>query len=257
MKNRHPLKTNRAFTWLRRYAWIFTLTVAFGGLWEPKLGLLVIAVIIGLLFVSFRKGRYWCGSFCAHGSLFDVLLLPISRNQDIPALFRSKATGLLFFSWFSYSLVRKLIRAFAAIGTASFLDKLGLVFVTSYLMVTIVGGLLGIVVSPRTWCQFCPMGLMQRLSYRLGKALGMTKNTDRKITIASKDACLSCGKCARVCPMQLEPYLDFSTGNQFEHEDCIRCNTCVYHCPIKILSLATEQEADAPRRQPVTESANN
>ncbi|MGE5653455.1 MAG: 4Fe-4S binding protein [Bacillota bacterium] len=243
MKRNFNIKTNRTFTWLRRYAWIFTLTVAFGGLWEPKLGLLVIPVILGLVSISFFRGRYWCGNFCAHGSLFDALVMPISRNQSIPALFRSKITGLLFFGWFSYNLVRKLLRVSALYGKAPFLDKLGFIFVASYLMVTIVGGLLSIFVAPRTWCQFCPMGFMQRYSYRLGKLLGVAKNTDRKITMAGKEKCHSCGKCARVCPMQLKPYLDFTPGNQFDHEDCIRCNTCVYNCPAHILSLSTEKEA--------------
>ncbi len=255
------IKTNRTFTWLRRYAWVFTLTVAFGGLWEPKLGLLVIPVILGLLLVSFFRGRYWCGNICAHGSLFDVVFLPLSRNQTIPAFFRSKVTSLLFLSWFAFSLTRKLLRAFAAFGTMEFLDKVGFVFVTSYLMVTIVGGLLSIFITPRTWCHFCPMGLMQKSSYRLGQLFGVTKRTDKKITIADKDKCLSCGKCARVCPMQLQPYLDFSLGDRFDHPDCIRCNTCVYSCPIQILSLSTEQEAQEIRRaadkERATMTANN
>ncbi len=244
MKRNFNIKANRAFTSLRRYAWIFTLTVAFGGLWEPRLGLLVIPVILGLLIVSFFKGRYWCGNICAHGSLFDVVFLPGSRNQTIPAFFRSKVTGLLFLCWFAFSLIRKLLRAFTAFGTMEFIDKIGFVFVTSYLMVTIVGGLLSIFVAPRTWCHFCPMGLMQKLSYSLGKLLGVAKATDQMITISDKEKCLSCGKCARVCPMQLKPYLDFSLGNQFDHPDCVRCNTCVYSCPVKILSLSTEQEAE-------------
>ncbi len=92
------IKTNRTFTLIRKYGFIFTLLVAIGGLWYPKLGLLVIPVMIGLMLYSFFKGRYWCGNICAHGSLFDSLLMPISRNAKIPAFFQIKITIHYFFS---------------------------------------------------------------------------------------------------------------------------------------------------------------
>ncbi len=63
MSNKY-IKTNRAFTTLRKYAWLFTVLVALGGLWEPKLGLLVILIMAGLTVTSFFKGRYWCGNVC-------------------------------------------------------------------------------------------------------------------------------------------------------------------------------------------------
>ena len=63
------IKTNRTFTFLRRNAWLFTIVVAIGGLFQPRLGLLVIPVILALTLMSIFRGRYWCGNFCPHGSL--------------------------------------------------------------------------------------------------------------------------------------------------------------------------------------------
>ncbi len=243
MESSYYIKTNRAFTAIRKYGWIFTLLVAFGGLFYPKLGLLVIPVMIALTTISFFKGRYWCGNFCAHGSLFDSLIMPISRNKKIPKLFRTKITAFLFFGFFMFKLTTKFIRVSTIWGTISFWDKLGFIFVGSYLMVTILGGGFSIFFAPRTWCNICPMGVMQTFSYKLGKLLGITKKTDEKISIASKKMCHKCGKCSRVCPMQLNPHLEFSDNNQFDHEACIRCSTCVVNCPAGILSLDSEVEA--------------
>lgn len=236
------IKTNRTFTLLRKSAWVITLLVAIGGVWYPKLGLLVIPIILALTVLAFFRGRQWCGNFCPHGSLYDFIALPLSLNKKIPSILKSKAVLALVFAWFGYNMTKKLLGTLPTLGTDSFLDKLGFVFVTTYLMVLIVGGFLSIFISPRTWCQFCPMGTLQMLSYKLGKLLGVSRVTDKKITIAAKEKCHNCGKCSRVCPMQLTPYQEFSDINQFDSEKCIKCSTCVVNCPAGILSLNTEKK---------------
>lgn len=237
------LKTNRTFTFLRKYSWIITLLVALGGLWQPKLGLLVLFIMAGLTITAFFSGRYWCGNICPHGSLFDRLLLPISSNKKIPDFLKSKPMVVGFFIFFMFNFSRKFLAIFQLWGSYSFLDKLGLLFVNTYLMVLVLGGLLSIIITPRAWCQFCPMGTLQKLSYTLGKSLGMIKNTEKKITISDKDQCIRCGKCARVCPFQLVPYDNFSENNQFDDINCIKCSTCVVNCPLGLLSLATEKDS--------------
>ena len=142
-----------------------------------------------------------------------------------------------------YNLGSKFIRVSTLWGAWNFWDRLGFVFVASYLMVTIAGGMLGLLISPRSWCQFCPMGTMQTLMYKLGKTLGWTTKYDQKVTVSAMEKCHKCAKCARVCPIQLVPYNEFSDKNQFDHEVCIRCLTCVENCPAHILTLSTEAEA--------------
>jgi NAD(P)H-flavin reductase/ferredoxin len=237
------IKTNRTFTLIRRRAWVITLLVAIGGLWFPKLGLLVLPIILALTILSFFRGRLWCGNFCPHGSLYDFLALPLSSNKRIPVFLKSKIFRALVFAWFGYSMTNKFLKVYPTFGTDMFLDKLGFVFVTTYLMVLIVGGFLSIFISPRAWCQFCPMGTIQTLSYKLGKLLGVTRHTDKTIVISAKEKCHNCAKCSRVCPMQLYPYQGFNENNQFADEKCIRCSTCMVNCPAGILSLNTAKEA--------------
>ncbi|WMJ76489.1 MULTISPECIES: 4Fe-4S binding protein [unclassified Sedimentibacter] len=239
------IKTNRIFNPVRKYGWIITVLVAIGGLWEPKLGLVVLLIMGGLIITSFFSGRYWCGNICPHGSLFDKIILPYSANKKIPGFFKSKFFIIPFFLFFMFNFIRKMIMILNSWGTYDILDKIGALFSNTYLVVLIAGGALAIFVNSRTWCQFCPMGTMQKISLGLGRKLGIAKKTEKKITISDKSKCISCGKCSKVCPFQLSPYLEFSDKNQFDNINCIKCNTCVENCPLKILSLEKEDKSAA------------
>ena len=241
MKN-YYIKTNRTFTSLRKYGWILTVLIAIGGLWQPKLGLIVVFIMAGLTISGFFYGRSWCGNICPHGSLFDKIFLPISKNKKIPNFLKSKPIGIGFFIFFMINFSRKLIHVFNSWGNFDFLDKLGMLFSNTYLMVLIVGGLMAIFITPRSWCQFCPMGSMQKASHALGKKSGLTSKTEKKVTISNVDKCVSCGKCAKVCPFQLTPYLNWDEDNQFSHPDCIKCGVCIENCPLDLLSLKTKTE---------------
>lgn len=231
------LKKNRIFSPIKKYAWLFILLVAFGGLWYPKLGLLMIPMMAALALMGFFRGKSWCGNFCPHGSLFDGLIMPLSPNKKIPGLLRSKTVAAAAFIFFMFMLGRRLSNVLVLWGTVSFLDKLGYVFVFNYLAVTIVGTFLAVIITPRAWCAFCPMGTFQVLAYKAGKTKGLNKTFDRAVTMEEEKACTNCAICSKVCPMQLAPQSGILENNRFESHDCIRCSACVKHCPVGALSL--------------------
>ena len=235
MKN---IKTNRTFTVWRKYGWLLTFIIAIGGLFEHKIGLIVPFFIMpGLMITSLFDGRFWCGNVCPHGSWYDSILLRYSKNKEIPRGFKNTVTIVIVFVIFIFILGSRVFKVFSNFLSLDLWDKFGFIFVTTYLVVLLISTALALFISPRTWCQFCPMGSMQKLLGKLGEETKISKNTDKKLTIIDRNACIKCEKCARVCPMQLKPYLEFDENNKFEDINCIKCKTCVNNCPKNILEI--------------------
>lgn len=87
----------------------------------------------------------------------------------------------------------------------------------------------------------------------MGKVLptldGYTKKTDSGLLVLASGeaneleptACISCGRCAKACPMHLMPmYIDLFTNvgdyeraNYYGAMNCFECGTCAYVCPAK------------------------
>lgn len=230
-------KVNRVFTPIKKYAWLLVLLIAGGGMFVPKLGLLLIPIMITLIGISLFRGKYWCGNLCPHASLFDFVMLPFAPLKKIPDFFKSVYWRGAFFLFFMAMFTRKLVNVIGFYGDYDFLDKLGTIFSFNYLLPTVIGITLGLFINPRTWCTFCPMGTMQALSYKFGKVLKINQKTDLKIVMHDQDKCRECGICAMVCPMQLAPYQEVDGNGVFNNEACIKCSVCVSSCPVKILAL--------------------
>ncbi len=230
-------KESRTRTTIRQYGWIFVFLVAFGGLWLPRLGLLLIPMMLGLAMMGFFRGKYWCGNYCPHGSLFDAIILPLARNSQRPDRLASRPVIWGAFAIFMVGLVSRLTPVISEWGTVGFWDRLGYVFVFNYLVVTLVGSILGLTINARSWCSICPMGTFQSITYRLGTVTGLNTKTDRKIRVINPDHCKRCGKCTRVCPMQLTPYDSGDDEDGFNDDRCIRCGLCAEQCPFGVLQL--------------------
>lgn len=242
------IKTERTFTRLRKYAWLFLFVAPLGAWWFPEIGLLIIPLMLTLTIMAFFNGKYWCGNICPHGSLFDGVILSISKNRAIPGFLKNRWFAAVIFTWFMVMLGIRLVKVMSLWGETSFPAKLGYIFTMNYTVVTIIGLLMAIFITPRSWCSFCPMGTMEKLSYKLGKLTKFNTKTDRKVSVAHEEMCHKCGKCSRVCPAQLTPYLEFDENGQFSNENCIRCETCVNNCPAKILSVRNAEGAKSERQ---------
>jgi len=239
-------RVNRAFTAFKKVAWVAVPAIAVGGLFYTWLGFAVIGIMLALMGLSLFRGKYWCGHVCPHGSLFDVAVIRVSAMRKIPDLFRMPVLKWGFFGFFMVMFGVRLAGALGRLGEPPFFDRLGMVFVLQYLIFpTILGLVLAVFVNPRTWCSLCPMGTMQELMYRAGTRLGVNRRADLRVTWVDRGRCTRCGHCARVCPVQLEPYRELEKGEKGFHRACIKCSTCVEHCPTRALQLVPAQQVQS------------
>ncbi len=193
------------------YLGILVLIVSIGGLWYPALGYFMLLIFAAIFLISPFRGRWFCGNLCPRGSLVDFWISKISKKGKIPAVFRSFWLRIpIFFLLMGFMGYRVM----SVIGTLNMFEKIGMILVTMCIVTTAIAVILGTFLSPRAWCTFCPMGTAQNL-------LG-----GKKYQLQVKEEhCISCKKCEKVCPMQLD------VCNNEAMSDCIKCGRCVEACP--------------------------
>lgn len=196
------------------YLGIIVLIISIAGIFYPKLGYFLLLVFATLIIIAPFRGRWFCGNLCPRGSFVDFWLAPISRKVKIPSFLHSM--------WFRVPVFVALIgfMVFRIIRTQGIVDKVGMVFVTLCILTTSASIIFGVLFAPRAWCSFCPMGTMQR-------ALGGGKYQLK----VDKELCVECGKCQKVCPMQLP------VNEILDKPDCIKCARCIEACPKDALSF--------------------
>ncbi len=190
------------------YLGIILLIVSIGGIWYPKLGYFLIIVFSTLLIISPFRGRWFCGNLCPRGSFNDYWLGKISKHKSIPKIFTSMWVRIPIFILMMGGMF------FRIFSTKGVIDKIGMVFVTMCIVTSLISIFFGILISPRTWCSFCPMGTVQ-------KWFGAKKY----ILKVNKDKCAKCNICHKVCPMQLK------VSEILHKPDCIKCGKCIVACP--------------------------
>jgi ferredoxin-type protein NapH len=196
------------------YLGLIVVIISLGGIFYPKLGYFLLIVFATLIIIAPFRGRWFCGNLCPRGSFVDFWLGPLSRKLPIPPILRSMWIRVPIF------ILLMGFMAFRIVQTKGVVDKVGMVFVTICLLTTAVAILFGIIIAPRAWCSFCPMGTMQR-------AVG----GNRYQLKVDKERCIDCGKCQKVCPMQLP------VNEILNEPDCIKCARCVEVCPKSALSF--------------------
>lgn len=161
-------------------------------------------------------GRGWCGYACWTVMILD--LLPYKQPKS-----SRKNWGFIRYIIFTLSLVLIIGLFLMKIDN---LDKIMfLLFIVGNVLYYIVGISLAFVLKDnRAFCKYiCPVTVfLKPMSY-----YSIIR------VYCHEDKCIKCGKCLKVCPMNVEVNKD--SRKRINATECILCYECVKECPVKAL----------------------
>ena len=184
--------------------WYYLFTGAF----EAATIHYAVAKIFGPLFF----GRGWCGYACWTAMVLDFLPYKVPKQPR-------KKLGWIRYAVFAFSLIFVVALFLARVGNIERI--MFLAFIIGNALYYTVGIVLAYAFKDnRAFCKYiCPITVfLKPMSYF---ALLRVK--------CDKEKCVSCGKCRRVCPMDVDV-----TDNSRKREngtECILCMECVRNCP--------------------------
>lgn len=186
----------------------------FLGVFEAAVIHYAIAKIFGPLFF----GRGWCGYACWTVMVLDLLPYKVPKQPR-------KKFGYIRYIVFTISLL--FVGALFLLHIPNMERIMFWSFIVGNVFYYIVGITLAYAFKDnRAFCKYiCPITVfLKPMSYF--SLLRIKNNTDK---------CISCGKCNKVCPMNVD--VPNNSRSKENGTECILCLSCIENCPVKSLHL--------------------
>ena len=167
---------------------------------------------VAKIFSPLVFGRGWCGYACWTAMILDFLPYKTSEKPR-------KKIGWIRYIVFGVSLLFVLALFFVHVGN---IERIMFwAFIIGNVLYYITGIILAFICKDnRAFCKYiCPVTVfLKPMSYF---SLVRIK--------CDKSKCISCGKCKKVCPMEVD--VTDNSRKRANGTECILCMECVKHCP--------------------------
>ncbi|HEX2944648.1 MAG TPA: 4Fe-4S binding protein [Clostridia bacterium] len=190
-------------------------------------GTLILFLITLVVAILFR--RSFCGLICPFGAIQEFfakigqkvfrkrLVMPVKVDRPLRYLKYVILIVTVFYAWKTAGLWMSPYDPWSAY--AHLPEGLESVWSESAVGLILLGvTMIGSILYDRFFCKYlCPMGALYGI---IGKLSPTKVSRDQNL-------CIDCGKCNRVCPMNL----DVQHSQEVKSAECINCQACVFNCP--------------------------
>lgn len=170
-----------------------------------------------------------CSTLCLFNGFIGEIFSPIFSNKRKPYGFLKYfrviffVLGILFTGYWLFRIVQP--------GSFSLLERfenfkylIGELFVAMFLWISFTG---------RGYCYYCPLGTTLSHVAKLGH---MRIDT-------TENECINCGRCNKVCPMNIDIRQAALQKLPLTHSLCVGCGHCVDACPTSTLIYRTKKKS--------------
>lgn len=201
-------------------------------------------VFVSLFLLSIPFGRLFCGYFCPAGGLQECAF---AVNGKLPK--QGWRNNLKYAIWAVWLLAVAVcyIHGGKITEVDFFFETERGISVSSIPSYIIYYGIVCLVFVPsvlfgkRVFCHyFCWMAPFMAVGTKLRRLIRMP---GLHIRVKEKDSCISCGKCAKACPMGLN-VVNWIGDGRVKSMECIQCGACIDSCPRNVLSYGMAAEGE-------------
>jgi len=193
-------------------------------------------VFVCMLFGSIFFGRIFCGWLCPMGGMQECLFLV---NEKAPKQgWKNNIKYVIWVIWIIAISICFIFRKEEISIDFFYMTDHGISIAEIYNYI-IYYGVIFLILLPavlfgkRIFCHyFCWMAPFMVIGTKMRRFLHLP---GLHIKVKHENACVSCGKCNKVCPMGIKVSEVVSEG-QVKSMECILCGACIDGCPKKVLS---------------------
>ena len=193
-------------------------------------------IVFVLMFVfSMFFGRVWCGYLCPAGGLQECVAM--CSGSPAKGGWRNRIKYVIWIVWMIAIVVTFALGKNEVTINPFYMTDHGISVSDIYDYVVYYGVILILVIpalihGKRAACHYiCWMAPFMILGSSLGRLLHLPQLHIE----ADKEACVSCGKCNKACPMGLDVKEMIAEGKDHSCAECILCGACVDECPKKVV----------------------
>lgn len=187
----------------------------FMGVFEAAVIHYAVAKIVGPLFF----GRGWCGYACWTAMILDLLPYKVPHGE--------RKKGLEIIKYIAFLLSFIYVGILFLFGVQE-LERIMLIsFIAGNVLYYACGITLAFILKDnRAFCKYiCPVAVFLK---------GASYFSLSRVKV-DKEKCISCGKCKKVCPMNVD--MTDNSRKRKNGTECILCQECVSSCPVSALKF--------------------